>query len=538
MQNQKSNGFIDASEMKELKAKNDPEGNLEPLDPNNELAAAAAAAAATANSGSTKPLPEGRKLLMYMATLIAGSSMAQSGMNLGWTAPMLPRLNQTISDFDPEGEEASWLTALMPLGAIVGATPAGAAADRFGRKPVIASTALPFLSCWILMLVAPLLERRAALWSFWVARFVGGIGAGTACVLVPVYVGEVSEPSVRGLLGTFFPIFFSLGIVYSYAAGSYLSYEAFNGSCCALLLPFLLGVFFFIPESPAWLLGKGRVREACASLKVLRGPEHDLEPEIAELLAEQERASREKGGWRDLVGTRAGRRALFTCCGLMWFQQMCGIDAVLFYTVSIFKNAKSGIDPYVATIIIGCIEVVMGVVVAGTIDRFGRKPLLVFSGSAMTICLGVLGYYYRLQEDGNDTSSLNWLPLACIGWFNVVFSLGYGSVPYSIIAELFPPETKGLAGSISIVTNWALVFLVTRTFHLLTRALSESVTFWMFASICAMSAVFAFVYVPETKGKTLVQIQAKLARHKKSHHHHRGLNYEASKVLPPAVAQP
>ena len=147
--------------------------------------------------------------------------------------------------------------------------------------------------------------------------------------------------------------------------------------------------------------------------------------------------------------------------------------------------------------------------------RFGRKPLLVFSGSAMTICLGVLGYYYKMMEDGQNVESVSWLPLTCIGMFNVVFSLGYGSVPYSIISELFPPETKGIAGSISIMTNWFLVFFVTRTFHVLTHILHESVTFWLFASVCAMSALFAFVYVPETKGKTLQEIQTKLARRKK-----------------------
>jgi nitrate/nitrite transporter NarK len=166
------------------------------------------------------------------------------------------------------------------------------------------------------------------------------------------------------------------------------------------------------------------------------------------------------------------------------------------------------------------------------VHRFGRKPLLVFSGSAMTICLGILGYYYKMKEDNQDITWISWLPLTCIGMFNVVFSLGYGSVPYSIISELFPPETKGIAGSISIMTNWFLVFLVTRTFHILTRMLHESVTFWLFASVCAMSALFAFVYVPETKGKSLQEIQTKLARRKKD----RGRKHEAVEPKPLPLA--
>lgn len=146
----------------------------------------------------------------------------------------------------------------------------------------------------------------------------------------------------------------------------------------------------------------------------------------------------------------------------------------------------------------------------------------------MTICLGVLGYYYRMQEDGQDMSAFGWVPLTCIGMFNVVFSLGYGSVPYSIISELFPPETKGIAGSISIMTNWFLVFVVTRFFHGLIEVLKQSRTFWLFSAVCAVSALFAFVYVPETKGKTLQEIQTKLARRKKN----RRVDPQASALAP------
>lgn len=296
--------------------------------------------------------------------------MAQSGMNLGWTSPVLPHLTRNdsfIPDLKNDSEEVSWITSLMPLGAILGAVPSGKAADRIGRKLAIGITAIPFLVCWVLLLLAPLGSSIPVLYT---ARFIGGIGTGAACVLVPVYIGEVAEPSIRGTLGTFFPIFFSLGIVFSYAAGSYLSYTIFNGLCGLLLVPFLISVVAFLPESPSWLVQHGRKSDACKVLRRLRGPHYDVSQEIAELLEESEQLQIKEGGLRDLLGTKAGRKALFTCLGLMWFQQMCGIDAVLFYTVEIFEGAKSSIDPNVATIIIGFIEVVMGVIVAITIDRF------------------------------------------------------------------------------------------------------------------------------------------------------------------------
>ncbi|XP_058792857.1 facilitated trehalose transporter Tret1-2 homolog [Phymastichus coffea] len=466
---------------------------------------------------------EGRKIYQYLATVIAGSIMAQSGMNLGWTSPVLPNLCNNASSFVPEialayedcegSTPAAWITSLMPLGAIVGAVPMGKAADLWGRKPTIGVTVIPFLICWLLALAVPFLGEGLRIPVLYVARFLGGIGSGAACVLVPVYIGEVAEPRIRGTLGTFFPIFFSVGIVFSYAAGGYTSYLVFNGLCAGLLVPFLVSVVVLLPESPSWLVQRGRKHEAVRVLQFLRGERYDVNQEIAEMLEESEQSSVKEGGFHDLLCTKPGRKAIGTCLGLMLFQQLCGIDAVLFYTVEIFEKSKSSIPANIATIIIGLIEVVMGVIVAVTIDRFGRKPLLVFSGAAMTLCLGVLGYYYKLM-DAHDGSADNikWLPLLCIGMFNVVFSLGYGSVPYSIISELFPPETKGIAGSISIMTNWFLVFLVTRTFHDLCHLLGQSVAFWMFASVCAMSALFAYVFVPETKGKTLQEIQAKLAR--------------------------
>ena len=429
----------------------------------------------------------------------------ESGMTLGWTSPILPYLASTKS-FLPNGltdSEESWVSSLLAVGAVLGAVPAGKIADRIGRKAAIIATSLPFLVSWLVIIFC------RDLTSLYIARFIGGIGSGASCVLVPVYIGEVAEASIRGALGTFFPLLFSLGIVYVYVVGAYATYSIFAIACCCTLLPFFATVYF-LPESPMWLVHKNRMKEAAKSLEILRGYKYDAKREIVILQIEADRLESRRGGLRDLVGTRAGRKALGTCVGLMWFQQMSGIDAVLFYTVKIFKNADSTIEPYVATIIIGIVEVVMSIVVAIVIDKFGRKPLLVLSGSAMAVCLGVLGYYFKLKADGEDVLSIGWLPLTCIALFNVVFSVGYGSVPFAVISELFPPETKGVASSISIMVNWGLVFTVTKIFPTMVDYMGEAATFWTFGSMTAMSAVFAYVLVPETKGKTLQEIQTKL----------------------------
>lgn len=429
----------------------------------------------------------------------------QSGMTLGWSSPMLYYLGKSSSFLGGlNGTDESWVSSLMPLGAILGAVPSGMLADYIGRKPAIMITAIPFLISWIMLIFLRSFE------SILTARFIGGIGSGAACVLVPTYIGEVAEPSIRGALGSFFPLLFSTGIVFIYIVGALVDYTLANVLCCAMLIPFTL-MIPFLPESPYWLVQKHCTQSAEKSLKILRGKQHDIKRELTTLREEAYRVGKRRGGFRDLIGTRAGRKAILTCIGLMWFQQMCGIDALLFYTVSIFNDAGSTIEAHLATIIIGIIEVVMAIVVAIVIDKFGRKPLLVLSGSSMSICLGVLGYYFMLKDSDYDVTSIGWVPLTCLSLFNVTFSVGYGSVPFAVISELFPPETKGVAISTSIIVNWSLVFLVTKLYPIMIASpIKSHGTFWLFSSMTALSAIFGYFLVPETKGKTLQEIQTKL----------------------------
>ncbi|KAL0105973.1 hypothetical protein PUN28_016003 [Cardiocondyla obscurior] len=434
----------------------------------------------------------------------------QAGITLGWTSPILPFLTSAES-FLPElcEDQISWITSLLAVGAIVGAVPAGKIADRIGRKLAIVLTAVPFATCWLTLLTT------RSITSIYAARFVGGIGAGAVCVLVPVYAGEIAQASIRGALGAFFPLLFSSGIMFSYVAGAYCSYVVFNIACCAILVPFVLSVFF-MPESPMWLVQKDRKDQAAKVLVTLRGARYDIAGEIAVFQDDIDRMANASGGFKDLIGTRAGRRAAVTCVGLMFFQQLCGVDAVLFYTVNIFQAANSTIDPFLATIVIGLTEVVMTIFVASVIDRFGRKPLLIISGTLMTVCLSVLGYYFKLKDGGSDVSTFGWLPLTSLALFNIVFSIGYGSVPFTVISEIFPPETKGVASSMSIVVHWSLVFAVTKLFPTMEDRMGQAATFWTFSCFTAASAIFAYFIVPETKGKTLQEIQNKLKRRQRS----------------------
>ncbi|XP_068993376.1 facilitated trehalose transporter Tret1-like [Neodiprion pinetum] len=447
-------------------------------------------------------LKEGRKLYQYIATGVAGLPALQLGIVLGWTSPMLPYLTSKDSFVVVNEDQSSWITSLAALGAFLGALPAGKLADYIGRRRSILTVSIPFLASWMMIILAK------DIWGIYTGRLFAGIGCGSICVLSLMYVGEIAETSVRGPLSSSFAILIACGILYAYAAGAVLSYRAFAGSCGLLILLFFV-LSPFLTESPTWLLRQGRKIEANEALLRLRGPDFDTESEVACL--QFHRQSKE-GGIRDLVGTRAGRKAMTACLGLMFFQQLSGIDAVLSYTVLIFQMAGSSIEPFIATVVIGIVEVVMSVLVALIIDRVGRRPLLIVSAAMMAISLGALGYYFKMKSSGWDVTGVGWIPLVSLTLYVVMFSVGYGSIPWTMISELFPPETKGAASSISLCVNWALVFAVTKLFPTMMTRLGESTTFWIFGSFMALASLFSILFVPETKGKSLEEIQSKLER--------------------------
>lgn len=173
----------------------------------------------------------------------------------------------------------------------------------------------------------------------------------------------------------------------------------------------------------------------------------------------------------------------------------------------LFQEAGSELEPSTATIIVGVIQVVITFISTLVVDRLGRRILLMISGGVMAICTLLLGVYFYLSTETDDSTDLGWLPLTSVCVFIVAFSLGYGPIPWMMVGELFAPQIKGFASSLSCVLNWLLAFLVTRFYSDLKDAFSTQATFWIFAVISAIGTVFVFFIVPETKGKTLDEVQ-------------------------------
>lgn len=480
---------------------------------------------------------ETKKTNQYIAAVAAAIGAVAAGTILAWTSPALPQLeppkNTTQNSSTPLerdvfalnetynitnvtkvlrnslGQEAAFLldtsesslvSSILAIGAAISALPVGVLAQRFGRRPTILVLALPFLINWLLTIFANGAGMLIA------ARFFAGLATGGICVAAPMYIGEIAETSIRGSLGAFFQLFLTVGILFTFVVGGWTHWQTL--SIISAVFPVLLvAVFWWMPETPQYLLSKNRRRDAEKALRWLRGPDADLSAELEDMQKDVDNSSRQKAGVLAMVTNRASLMALICSLGLMFFQQFSGINAVIFYTNNIFQSAGSDIPPAIATIIVGVVQTIATYISSLLIEKAGRRILLLQSCIIMGVCLIILGAYFKLQENGANVGSVGWLPLVCLVLFIVSFSLGFGPIPWMMMAELFPVEFRGTASGITVITNWCLVFVVTLCFPLMKNAIGIYSCFWFFSAFMIICVFFVFFLIPETKGKTVSQIQ-------------------------------
>lgn len=465
--------------------------------------------------------PEGQasntKLMQFVAGVGVSIAAISAGTALGWTSPVLvqlvpavdnttsaPAASNSTDGFTLTSEEGSWVGSFLAIGAFLGALPAGVLAEKIGRKYTTMSLAVPYLLSWALIIFANGAEMLYA------GRFLIGIATGASCVVAPMFISEFAEVSIRGALGAFFQLFLTVGILFVYAIGPYVSWVTLS-VLCAIFPALLIVAMFIVPESPTYLVKTGRRSDAAVALKWFWGPNCNTQNAVESIQSDLD-AVKGEAKVSDLFTKAVNRNALFIALLLMFFQQFSGINAVIFYTVPIFQSAGSTMDPAICGIVVGVVQVLMTFVSSVLIDKAGRRILLLQSSFIMGSCLIVLGVYFKLQADKADVSGIGWLPLASVVLFIISFSLGFGPIPWMMMGELCAPDVKGLASALTVMFNWSLVFLVTKTFGTMQETLGADWTFWFFGIWMIVGTLYVFFKVPETKGKSNAEIQALLAK--------------------------
>ncbi|KAJ8006060.1 hypothetical protein DPEC_G00124340 [Dallia pectoralis] len=453
---------------------------------------------------------------LFLASFAAVLGPLSFGFVLGYSSPTIPELSHTSdSRLRLDDEQASWFGSIVTIGAAIGGLLGGWMVDKTGRKLSLMFCAIPYIFGFTVIIAAQ------NVWMLYLGRVLTGLASGITSLVVPLYLSEMAHERVRGTVGSCVQLMVVTGIMGAYIAGLIVDWR-WLAICCSIPPTLMMMIMCFMPETPRFLLSRGKRREAVEALRFLRGPNAPVEWECARI----EEASDDTGarlGMADLKDPGV-YKPLGVGIMLMLFQQLTGINAIMFYAQTIFEEAHFK-NSDIATVVVAATQVVFTAVAALVMDRAGRKLLLILSGVAMCLSTAAFGVYFKLSTETHGNSSglgivdghfaqdsadhLSWLALASMGVFITGFALGWGPIPWLVMSEIFPSRVKGFASSVCVLTNWGSAFLITKTFQNLMNLLSSAGTFWFFSVCCALNIVFTIVFVPETKGQTLEQIQAR-----------------------------
>ena len=386
------------------------------------------------------------------------------------------------------------------VGAILGASLGGALTDRFGRRSLIMVAGVIFIASSLATALAPTVP-----WLI-VARVVSGIAIGLASFISPMYIAELVPSRVRGALVAVNMLAITTGIV-----SAYLTDYALTGNGGWRWM-FGLGVLpavaltagmWFLPDSPRWLVSKARLHEARQALMRLRAPA-EIAPEIADIQQSTGKSSLE---WKTELFQPALRMPLTIGIGLAVFQQLSGINTVIYYAPTIFKFAgfQSTGASILAAVGLGVVMLCSHVTAIFLIDRVGRRPLLLVGIAGQVVGLVALGAAFHFKQ---LSSSIGDIAVGSLVVYVACFAFGLGPIFWLLISEIYPLNVRGAAMSVATVANWSMNLLVAVTFLTLVDAVGHAATFWIYGLITVAAWLFVYKLVPETKGKTLEQIES------------------------------
>ncbi|KAF7278012.1 hypothetical protein GWI33_008935 [Rhynchophorus ferrugineus] len=428
-------------------------------------------------------------------------ALVTDGMHYGWPSPTLPQiLNNTDSPLSITNDEGALMAVMPLLGAVIGAVAASFIVDYFGRKKTIMYTAVPFFLAWNMIAFATSAKY------LYIARLIAGIADGVSFTAVPMYIGEIADPKVRGFLGSSCSVSWILGFLIINLLGSYLSIKltAIVSSSLCIIAFF---TFMFMPESPYYLLMKNQTEEARISLRKFRGNVNVTE-EMERIKASIQSTSKARGKFTDLFTIPSNRKALIIVGGLRGFQQFSGTTAITFYAQEIFKLAGSDVSPKEASIIYFAVMFVMTIVSSVIVDKAGRKPLLIISITGSVLALFIEGTYFYIKDVKNaDITAFEWVPVAGLIMFVILFSLGMQSIPICLLGELFPTSVKAYALCLADVYYSFVATIASKFLQVMKDNYGIHMAFYGFTICSILGLIFIIFVVPETKGKNLEEIQ-------------------------------
>ncbi len=413
--------------------------------------------------------------------------------------------------------QVGWAKSSALLGCLLGALVAGALSDRFGRKRLLALSALLFA----VSSVATGLAGSFALFVLW--RIAGGAAIGLASNLSPMYIAEVAPAQARGRLVSLNQLTIVVGILLAQfvnwriaslhplpdqptpdqIAASWAGQAGWRwmfGVTAVPSLVFLAGMFL-VPESPRWLAKNGKPEQARSILARIGGADY-ASGALAEIEATLVNEI-QKVNFRDLLEPKL-KRMLALGVALAVLQQWCGINVIFYYAKDVFKDAGFKVaDILINIVFIGSVNLLATLVALRTVDRWGRRPLMLFGYAGLTVLFVVMGLGFALNTHGVHMLLLVLAAIAC-------YAMSLAPITWVLIAEIFPNRIRGAAMSVAVTSLWIACFVLTETFPVLREQLGAAATFWIYAGICVFGFLLFKLRLPETKGKSLEQLEKEL----------------------------
>jgi len=436
-------------------------------------------------------LPQGPTRSVYLPAMVAAIGGLLFGFDTAVINGAIVFIKQQFGLSDSQTEIAA---SSLLLGCVVGASVAAFTSDRFGRKRVLLGAAALFT----LSSIGAALPRNLV--EFSVARLVGGVAIGIASTLSPLYIAEISPAQKRGFLVSLNQLAIVTGILLSYSVNYLLTgagpanWRWMFASAAAPSIAFLL-TLLFIPESPRWLMQKGRDQEAERFLVQIAGPQAACE----EMKAIRAAMAEESGDLLDPIF----RKALIVAILIALFSQFTGINTIIYYGSIVFLEHvphQTASTALWANVIIGAINFIATIVGMLLIDRSGRKPLLMSAFGGMALSLIAVAAAIHFQVSGIIVLIFVLTYVAC-------FAVGVGTGTWVLMAEICPTRVRGRAMSVATVCLWCGTLLVTLTFLSLVKVFTAAGVFLLYAVVSIAAFFFVWRGVPETKGRTLEEIE-------------------------------
>ena len=409
--------------------------------------------------------------------------------------------------------QVGWAMSSALVGCLIGSLVSGGLSDRFGRKRLLILAGSLFTGTGILTALAPS-------FSFFIGnRILGGVAIGLASNLSPMYIAEISPASMRGKFVSVNQLTIVIGILAAQLVNWLIAEPVPAGASAAEILASWNGqagwrwmfgaeavpaflfflLMFLIPESPRWLIKKGRDAEAEKVLARVGGTGFAGQAlrEIRDTLASGEIG---KVRFRSLFGPGLAK-VLVVGVVLAIYQQWCGINVIFYYAQEIFTAAGYGVSGVLFNIVItGTVNLIFTLIAIRLVDRLGRKPLMMAGSAGLAVVFGLIGASYAVHSRGVHLLALVVVAMA-------LYALSLAPVTWVLLSEIFPNRIRGAAMSVSTVSLWSACFVLTYTFPLLNKSLGPAGTFWIYAGISVFGFIFIRSRVRETKGKSLEQIE-------------------------------